>query len=229
MGALHSVVIPALFDAIRDPRGVVAENAVSSLESYTEYMGASALMTVCAPPYMCVHLLNGRVQDRVADDAILPYLDQLMVLYTQLLESDKAAIRETVVCGIGSAAHAAGQVRMRATLPPKSIRCVDGGRILWAPVRNTEIPAVRGRRSAVPGLHGAERGRAPGAARRHDGHDRHRRHRSRPAGVRGTRAGPRLGARPTLIKLTPRTPLTHARARTPRPASRSCSRRSPSP
>ena len=40
--ALHSAVLPALFEAINDPRGIVSDSAISALEAYTEQMGATA-------------------------------------------------------------------------------------------------------------------------------------------------------------------------------------------
>jgi len=43
----------------------------------------------------------------------MPYLSGLMELYMHLLATGSSTIRETVICGIGSAAHAAGSVRGR--------------------------------------------------------------------------------------------------------------------
>jgi len=48
-----------------------------------------------------------------AGEAIMPYLSGLMELYMHLLATGSNTIRETVICGIGSAAHAAGSVRGR--------------------------------------------------------------------------------------------------------------------
>jgi hypothetical protein len=40
--ALHPVVMPALLRAVSDPRGLVATNAVSALEAFTEHLGRRA-------------------------------------------------------------------------------------------------------------------------------------------------------------------------------------------
>ena len=38
--ALHELVLPALFEAAKDPRGNVSIYALQSMEAYTEHIGA---------------------------------------------------------------------------------------------------------------------------------------------------------------------------------------------